>query len=333
MRIRVLGAGVYGCHLATALIKAGHEVEVFEKAAHIFAGASGNCPARLHLGATHYPRSGATQEACRRHQPEFLKTYGFLTRNVPICIYAIAETESLVDFAAYRRILDCNDLDYITIFDPAEYGLQRIEGAVLTGERHVVTRLARAHFERELDGHIVYGAPEAVLDDQRWDATIDATWCANSAVGVDRYEPCLTVLIEGPADRSTTIMDGRFSGVYLFDEDQKLSSLTSAELTPFSKLCKTYGEARTLLDGLSHGDLERRASAIMDQMANWWPAVKDLYRVVDFRTAIRAMPASGADSRLVDVAKVGERTIRVRSGKIDAIFEAERAVEELLQCW
>jgi hypothetical protein len=69
---------------------------------------------------------------------------------------------------------------------------------------------------------------------------------------------------------------------------------------------------------------------MMDQMAYFWPAARDLYRIVDFKTAIRAMPRSGADSRLVDVHWADEKTITVRAGKIDAIFDAERKVFDLL---
>jgi hypothetical protein len=69
---------------------------------------------------------------------------------------------------------------------------------------------------------------------------------------------------------------------------------------------------------------------MLDQMAEYWAASRDLYTIADFRLAIRAMPQSAADARLVDVVRVGERTIRVRAGKIDAIFEAEAIVRAML---
>lgn len=329
MRIRVLGAGFYGLHIARALLRDGHDVEVHDIADHIFAGASGNCPARLHLGATHYPRSGATQAACADHQAEFLEHYGFLTRHVPTNIYAIAANDSLVDFQSYRRALQ-GQVEFITVHDPAEYGLANVEGAVLTGERHVVTDMAYAYFIREIGDRIKLGMPAAAAEDSRWDVTIDATFGAIDGAGIDRYEPCLTVMLEGPTDRSTTVMDGPFCGQYVWNESLRLSSLTSAKLTPFSKTCRSYSEARQLLAGLTVQDLADRAEAMLDQMAFYWPAVRDLYRIVDFRTAIRAMPRSGADSRLVDVHRTGERVVTVRAGKIDAIFQAERAVRALL---
>lgn len=329
MRIRVVGAGLYGLHLSLSLLRDGHDVEVFEASDHILAGASGNCPARLHLGATHYPRSGETQAACAAHQAEFLEHYGFLTRHVPTNIYAIAAHDSLIDFAGYRRVLD-GQAEYITIHDPAEYGLENVEGAVLTGERHVVTDMAAAYFTRELGDRIHLGSRVDDPDSSDWDMNIDATFAANDPTGIDRYEPCLTVMLEGPTDRAVTVMDGAFCGTYVWNESLGLSTLTSAKLTPFSKTCRSYGEAKALLNGLRVQEIAARSEEMLDQMAYFWPAVRDLYRIVDFKTAIRAMPRSGADSRLVDVHRRDEKTITVRAGKIDAIFQAERLVKDLL---
>jgi hypothetical protein len=43
------------------------------------------------------------------------------------------------------------------------------------------------------------------------------------------------------------------------------------------------------------------------------------------------MPRSGSDARLVDVVRVGERALRIRAGKIDAILHAEQLVREAMQ--
>lgn len=330
MRIRVLGAGFYGSHIAAALLEAGHDVEVWEAADHIFAGASGGIPARLHLGAPHYPRSALTRAACIEHRADFMERYGFLTRGVATNIYAIAAHDSLVDFGTYLTVLR-GSCEFITIFDPSEYGLANVEGAVLTGERHILTREAREHFEKVLAGRILFRAKPDLSDDPtRWDWTIDCTFAALGAEGVDRYEPCVTVLLEGPTYQAVTIMDGAFPSLYPWDEYWHLSSLTSASLTPISKTCRSYGEARAILDQQTTEDLEIRGGLMLDQMEAFWPTVKSLFRISEFKLSIRAMPRSGSDARLVDVLRVGENTLRVRAGKIDAILHAERIVREAI---
>ena len=329
MRIRVIGCGWYGAHIATALLRDGHDVEVHEVADRVFAGASGNIPARLHLGAPHYPRSMATQLACKEHQEEFLVNYGQFTRAVPINIYAVAAEESLVDFGTYRRVLQ-GQVEFITVYDPSEFGLRNVEGAVMLGERHIVVDAARKHFEKALDGVVRFGSPIGEVDSADFDVTIDCSFCANDGAGVDRYEPCLVALLQGPVDRSITIVDGPFPSLYVWNEDAGLCSLSSAQFTPFSKTCRTWHEARALLDGLSAAEVAQQANDMFASLAKFYPAARDQYRIVEHRLSIRAMPKSGSDARLVEVVKVGDRALRVRAGKIDAVFQAERIIKSIL---
>lgn len=325
MKIRVIGGGWYGCHLTAALLAAGHDAELHEIANRLFDGASGKIPARLHLGASHYPRSHSTRQACLEHNAEFMAAYGFLTRGVRTNIYAIAQDESLVDFGTYRQIMK-SDVECITIHDPAEYGLQNVEGAMLTAERHILCDAARDHFTNRLAGHVLYGrGPDEEGD---WDWTVDCTFCANSHAGVQRYEPCVVLLLQGRADTAITVMDGPFASLYPWDEARSLCSLSSAKWTPFAKDIKTYAQARAMLDSLTVGEVEERGRHMIESMAHFYPAIRD-YEVVDHMLSIRAMPLSGADTRLVDVRHEG-KMIRVRAGKIDAILAAERMVMEII---
>lgn len=330
MRIRVLGGGWYGCHLSIALIDAGHDVELHEVAEHLFAGASGGIPARVHQGQ-HYPRSWQTRSACQTHSAEFMEVYGHLTRCVPVNLYAIAEHDSQVDFAQYLHTLR-GEIEFITVYDPADFGLQNVEGAILTGERHIVVKLAREHFEKKLLGRVLFGMEPGRVDDPAWDFTIDATFCANDSEAVDRYEPCLTALLEGPTERAVTVMDGPFGSLYPWDERAGLSSLTNAKLTPISKTCRSYQEAMKVLNGQDFKSIETRAREMLSDLAYYWPEALERYRIVDHKLSIRAMPRSGSDARLVDVVRVGERAVRVRAGKIDAILHAERLVREMIGC-
>lgn len=327
MKIRIVGAGWYGCHLGVALLADGHEVEVHEVRDHIFGGASGKIPARLHIGA-HYPRSHQTRAACQRHTAEFMDRYGFLTRGVPVNIYAIALDHSLVDFDQYVSSLR-GEFEFIRIHDPAEYGLHNVEGAILTPERHILARRAREHFEQALAGRLRLCSAVPPLEQDEFDLTIDCTFCANSAAGVDRYEPCLVLLLRGPVDRAVTIMDGPFGSLYPWDPDAGLCSLSSALFTPFSKRLKSYMEAQAMLLGLSGAAIADQATQMIDQMRGFYPAIEN-YEIVDHMLSIRAMPLSGADTRLVEVTRVSERLIRVRAGKIDAVLDAERAVREVI---
>jgi len=328
VKIRVLGAGWYGCHIASSLIADGHDVVVHEISDTIFAGASGGIPARLHQGF-HYPRSRMTRAACLTHIGEFMAQYGFLTRCVPINIYAIAENHSMVDYQQYVQTLR-GEVPFIEIYDPAEFGLTNVEGAVLTGERHIVTTLAQQYFEDELDGVVQFGVGPDDYEPIDFDWTIDCTFCANESAGVDRYEPCVVGIMSGSCDKAVTVMDGPFGSLYPWEEDDKLLSLSSAKWTPFSKTCKTWAEAKATLETTTEQVIEHRLFNMIGDMAEFFPAIKDEYELVGFKLSIRAMPLSGADTRLVDVAKVGPRAVRVRAGKIDAIIHAAKMVKGII---
>jgi hypothetical protein len=326
VNIRILGAGFYGCHIALRLISEGHEVEVHDIADRVFAGASGNMPARLHLGF-HYPRSKLTRTACQAHAREFEERYGFLTRGVFENVYAIAAYDSLLDFGTYTQILQ-SEVPFDTA-DPRRLDLCHAEGAVLTSERHVLLDAARDFFTSELGDRVHLNVVPGPADDPRWDMTIDCTFCALDNEDVDRYEACLTLLLEGPTDKAVTIMDGPFPSLYPWDEDQGLSSLTSARWTPMAKTC-TWQDARAFIHSVHPYAVEAQGKAMIEQMASYYPRIRDEYRVAEYRLAIRAMPRSAAAARLVSILQVGERALRVRAGKLDAIFAAERRVMEML---
>lgn len=326
MKIRIIGAGFYGCHIAVELLAAGHEVTILEVKDEIFGGASGKIPARLHQGF-HYPRSKRTRDACREHLPEFMDAYGTFTRHVVSNIYAIAEGGSLVDYPQYVDTLS-GEVRFKEV-RPEDYGLTNVEGALLTTERHILVNSVREYFEGVLADNLFCGVKPGKIDDPAYALTIDATFCAYDSAGVDRYEPCIVGLLQGDTSRAVTVMDGPFSSVYPWDEGRCLCSISSAKWTPVTKQCRTWAEANAMLDALSEEDIGLRVEEMVDDLAQYYGAVRQ-FDIVGGMTSVRAMPLSGADARLVDVVDVGERAVRIRAGKIDAVIHAARLIRERL---
>lgn len=336
MKIKILGGGWYGCHLAASFLSQGREVVLYERGHQLFSGASGANPARLHLGF-HYPRSKLTRAMCQENQAEFMRVYGHLTHAVPINIYAVAAHASLVDFGTYCDTLR-NEVSFVPIVDPGEFGLRNVEGALLTGERHIDVPKARSYFESLLESNIRLN--EYVTDFNLGDAdwSIDCTFCSGERVhgdAIDRFEPCVVGLLAGNPEKAVTIMDGPFPSVYPWANS--LSSISSARWTPISKEIKSYYEAEDVLLALTTTEIADRVAMMVEDMAFYYPAIKE-YKYIGARTAVRALPRSGADARLVEVTrpwldhadKPGERMLRVRAGKIDAVFHAERLILEIM---
>jgi len=327
MKIRIIGAGFYGCHVGLTLLRDGHDVHIYEIKDSIFKGASGCIPARIHKGF-HYPRSKKTRDACQAHAREFEEFYAPFIRKIPTNIYAIAANKSLVDFEQYVHTLK-PEVPFEVIKKPSDYGLANVEGAILTEERHIVTDDVREFYRKELEGRITFGAKPKAVDDPAYDVTIDATFCAYDSRPIDRYEPCVVGLLEGSVDTAVTIMDGPFGSVYPWNPSRHLLSLSSARFTPYSKACKTWEAANLILSQLSTSDKERRVRAMYDDVAHYYPPLRN-YNIVNILHSIRAMPLSGADTRLIDIVRVGETGIRIRAGKIDAVVEATQRIREMI---
>lgn len=149
MKIAVIGAGWFGCHLARHLLAQEHDVHIYDKRG-IFAAASGNNQDRVHLGF-HYPRSAKTRAEIRQCHDRFVAEYP--TTAIPNNIYAVAN-RSHIDYPTYTAICDSAGLGYREIYDPADYGLTGVEGAILTRERVVDTRAARRAFEDALGNRL-----------------------------------------------------------------------------------------------------------------------------------------------------------------------------------
>ena len=103
MRILVIGAGWYGCHLASVLIQKGIDVDIVDKANDFFQGSSSKNQNRLHLGY-HYPRSDDTITECKEGYTQFCEIYGDLivkfTKNLYFIESSGASNVTMNDYIA-----------------------------------------------------------------------------------------------------------------------------------------------------------------------------------------------------------------------------------------
>ncbi len=138
LRVAVIGAGWYGCHIASMLLSYAPpsfsqpispddtstrvsetlptsssspppistplvETVLFEKAPDIFHGASGHNQYRIHRGY-HYPRSYVTRHQISQCQQRFQDTYGSFLYPVRYNVYALSKSDSLLNWEAYKQV-------------------------------------------------------------------------------------------------------------------------------------------------------------------------------------------------------------------------------------
>ncbi len=326
MKIRIIGGGWQGCHLASTLFDIGYDIELHEAKSDIFLGASGANPARQHLGF-HYPRSKITRLLCQNNYKKFMALYGDFTRTIPINIYAIAKDVSLVDFENYKQILR-NEVQFIELEKPNELGLKNVEGAVLTGERHILVNNVRTFFKNKLNSVIKYNTPYEYDHGKEFDLTVDCTFCKLDQSNVSRFEPCVTHIFNGDWNKSVTIMDGQLPSLYSSFNPGTLS-LTSAKYTPLSKTCKTYETAQNILNKFNKDRIKNHVNNSVELMCRYYPEFYD-YKYLDSLFAVRAMPKSESDSRPWEL-NINKNTMIVKSGKIDSIINVSELIVKNIQ--
>jgi len=338
MRVAVVGAGWYGCHIASELISDGHQVTIFEAQGDIFNGASGINQHRLHLGF-HYPRSFPTREQSRDGFKKFREKYPELSTSIATNLYAIAKEHSYLDFETYQQVMIASGLDF-KLQKPADYGLVGMAGAITCDERLVSTNKAREHFRESLQYHLSLNDPVRSIEPIKsgvrvngtdFDAAVSCT-CGQleqyKNVSMS-YESCLVLLYKGPQDHpALTVMDGPFFSIYPYEND--LFTLTSVTHTPL-KIHDSFGEAQNYLDNLPSGLIEEKFKLFEAETIAYYPSFPDKFEFVETQTIVKTKPSNRSDTRVCRVEESDTRVIEVIAGKIDSIFFAAERVEQLLE--
>lgn len=101
-RIAVVGAGIFGCHIAMELSKLNVEIYLFEKNSSILSGATSNSQNRIHLGL-HYPRDMETALQSIVGFNKFVAKYPESTFRNFNNYYSVANSGSKITFEQFIK--------------------------------------------------------------------------------------------------------------------------------------------------------------------------------------------------------------------------------------
>lgn len=336
-KIGIVGAGWYGCHMASSLATLGFDVTVFDRHHQLMQEASGNNQFRLHLGF-HYARHHGTRLQSRDGFQRFIERYPTLSREVAENIYAVPRGSSLIDFQTYKLIMAASGIDFIEMQHAPDM-LQSVEGCLLAQERVILLHRARELFQQRLAGSLqletevrtlrnVDGGAE--LNGQRFDYVIDATWGQLKRPPIDvYYEPTLLLYYEcTELVPAITLVDGPLCSIYP-TEDPQIYTLSSVPHTPLGR-CATAGEAHVRRAEVGRDLVTAKRIAMEDQVSLNVPSFRDRFRFVGVQLAIKTKPVGQYDDRSCYVFQDG-RIFSVMSGKIDTIFFATERVLSMIE--
>ena len=321
MKIKIIGAGLFGCVIGYELYRAGHQVTIIEQDSDIMQRASKVNHNRLHLGY-HYPRSIETAEQSLNGLASFLTNYRKAIVSHFPNYYMIAKDNSHVSSNEYIKF--CNDvkIDYTQAWpDMSLINSELIDLSINTDETvfdyDILKSIVKEYVKNiniklntEFDGNI---------DD--CDYLINTTYAGinkvNNLLGVPELKLKLQdVIIPYFRMKSKpfgiTIMDGPFCSVMPKGNNPNEFLLYSVE----HSLVK-------------NGNLD--IHNIYHQSEKYLPFLKDVERLGYWRTE-RALPINDNDERLSEIFtyKDHPKVINVLSGKVSTCHKLGQEIKKLI---
>ena len=154
IKIAIIGAGWFGCHIGYKLKKKNFNIKIFEKEKDIFTNASGNNTNRLHLGF-HYPRSFRTRQMSSNGYKKFIKQYPHLTAELKENIYVIADDkENKINSNTFENSMIKSKLKFRE-YEISKTGLRNVVKAYNTNERRIDNYKSKNFFFKKLKKNIL----------------------------------------------------------------------------------------------------------------------------------------------------------------------------------
>ncbi len=346
VRIAVIGAGWFGCHIAACLIKKGIEVIIYDKGESVFSGASQFNTGRLHLGF-HYARSAKTRAQSRDGFKSFIQSYASFCEDVNPNLYLISAKDSLIDFDTYVSILNYEKYEF-KVIEPKTYNLANMEGGFLCHEKAINHLKAAEYFKAILKSNLMLNNPvnllqendnAVIINGKKFDYCINCTYYTFSPgkyfSGIV-YETVVTLLFEPTClfkPKAFVIMDGNFYSLNPY--------FTPAGKTIYSiyHVTDSVVNRHTSFDAALQKETELKKLPVdkqlnlvdsMEHILYFYPSFCDEFKLAGSFVSTRTKLINNNANRECIVEQSG-RVISVLSGKVNSIFEAEEEVSKMLQ--
>ena len=335
MKICIIGAGWYGCHIAKVLTSLDVEVSLFEKENKIFAGASGFNQNRLHLGF-HYPRNHRTRLQSLLGFDRFKEEYPDLISEISNNIYAVPSLKSLMDYKTYCGIMASTGIPYFSYETPSF--LNNIEGSINTNEMLISVSKAIIYFENILQEclklnhevkNIKSNVDHVLVDGVKYDYLIDCTWGHLKPNDETFFEASLLLKMKkiNDFDTAITLVDGDLWSLYP-TENSDIYTLSSVLYTPLTTK-ESSKEIKKEIGKLTDEYLTKVKIQIIEHAQQFFPNILDYFEFSDYQISIKTKLKGFSSDRSCYVNKT-ERIISIQSGKIDNIFYASNYIMKII---
>jgi hypothetical protein len=319
-KIKIIGAGLFGCCIGYELHRAGHNVTIIEQDSDIMQRASKCNHNRIHFGF-HYPRSVETAKQSLDGLISFFTNYREAIVSHFPNYYMIAKDNSHISANEYLKfcrdvdidyILDCPDktkindelIDLSIKVDEVVFDYDILKSLIKTQIKDIDIK-----FNTKFDGNI---------DD--CDYIINTTYAninnVNKLLGVPELniklqDVVIPIFKMNQEPFGLTIMDGPFCSVMPKGQNRNEFLLYSVE------------------HSLIKGELD--IDNIYKQSEKYFPFLSDVERCGYWRT-IRALPINDNDERLSEIFtyKQNPKVINVLSGKVSTCNKVGQEIKRMI---
>jgi hypothetical protein len=341
--IVIVGAGWYGCHIAS-ILKDKFNITIIEQKEDIFDNSSYYNQNRLHLGY-HYSRNFPTRNLCKEKYDRFLKKYEFLVDHIDKNYYVISNN-SILDYQTFVNIYKYENFDFELIDNNI---FENVDGKIILVKENVINSdKAYNYFKNELNEvkqifntkvincskanndkiHVETSNNEIIECDLLFD-------CTYNQLGLSKkkyiYETTISLVfkkIKENAFSALTIMDGNFSSLYPRDIEKQTYTLTDVEYTPLIK-------SDNYEDILNYKIDEKNIDIVKDMMISkfekYYPDFQEYFEYESYFLSKKTKPVSLSDSRYITIEEISKNVITVNCGKIYGIFNWEDYVLNYLE--
>lgn len=328
MKVAIIGAGWYGCHIGSTLLSLGFDVTVFEAEDEILTQASGKNQNRLHQGF-HYARHYNTRTQSRDGFNKFVEKYPTLSFESKCGnLYSVPKHDSLLDFQTYKGIMSSSGLSFSE--QENQPWMNGIEGTLSCTERVIDITKSRKLFKKLLGSNLKLNSKveyvrndegEALVNDVKFDFCIDCTWGHLVKNQEDVFYE-VTHLCYYKTDLNFpafTLVDGPLCSIYP-TEDKGIYTLSSVTHTPLSTFDNPK-EADEFAKNVPEWMLIKNRGLMEEHVSKYVPSFLNMFTYNGDQISIKTKIIGASDDRSCRVT-CDNRVIMVQSGKIDTIAQA-----------
>lgn len=335
MNIAIIGAGIYGCHLALRLKTNDNNIDLYERCNDIFTGASWCNSHRIHKGY-HYPRSGKTRKMCKKNEAEFIRHYSHIISQPKnnAKIFCIADDgRSLLDYITMKTIMQETGLPFeeIPLEELKRMGFRNIEGGFRAHEGVFLVDKAKSWFRSALIEkgiHLKLNCPVDKIDSIgpsriaicgcAYDLVINCTYNQALQYTSTRYphyfDLCFYLVIASKKNTSEVhtnsfaIFDGKYPSLEPFGYsslperysgycDRRLLQVFHVKHTSLGKYTDIDKARRALEAGLSTSELSTATNRLLNDTMHFYPSLLDEFKVIDHNLVLKTKVTDLSDLR------------------------------------